>query len=100
MALAPSWGAPYRAYRSMWWPHSAGFEGIDFALTGGGQPDPDQIEAALHKLGMAVRRRHYLLEPLPMVSGPQRVVVDAVPPSPPRSLLDRSQAVVLQWALT
>lgn len=77
-ALARAWywrrpGAQrYQAYRRVHWPYSDGLGPIDFALTDGGHPDPAEIEAELGRLGMTVRRRHYLLLPLPMSSGWQR----------------------------
>jgi ubiquinone/menaquinone biosynthesis C-methylase UbiE len=63
---------PYLAYREVHWPHSEGLGSIDFFLTDGGHPDPEEIEAELTRLGMAIRRNHYLLLPLPMSSGWQR----------------------------
>jgi hypothetical protein len=54
------------------WPYSEQFGPIDFWLTDGGRPDPGEIERELRRLGMSVRRRHYLLLPLPMTSGWQR----------------------------
>jgi ubiquinone/menaquinone biosynthesis C-methylase UbiE len=77
-ALARGWywrrpGArAYLPYRRVHWPYSAGLGPIDFALTDGGHPDPAEIEAELARLGMTVRRRHYLLVPLPMSSRWQR----------------------------
>ena len=63
---------PYLAYRKVHWPYSDGLGPIDFFLTDGGHPDPDEIEAELTRLGMTTRRHHYLLFPLPMLSTWQR----------------------------
>jgi ubiquinone/menaquinone biosynthesis C-methylase UbiE len=63
----------YLAYRRVHWPYSDMLGPIDFMLTDGGQPDPLAIEAELSRLGMRVRRRHYLLVPLPMSSRWQEV---------------------------
>lgn len=63
---------PYLAYRQVHWPYSAQLGPIDFLLTDGGHPDPDAIEAELSRLGMTIRRNHYLLLPLPMASRWQR----------------------------
>ena len=61
-------GRTLSAYRWVHWPFSPGFTSIDFFLTDGGRPDPFAVEAELRRLGMTVRRRHYLLAPLPMES--------------------------------
>jgi ubiquinone/menaquinone biosynthesis C-methylase UbiE len=58
----------YLPYRRVHWPYSEQLGPIDFRLTDGGHPDPDEIEAQLRALGMQTRRRHYLLLPLPMSS--------------------------------
>ena len=64
--------APFLAYRRVHWPYSDGLGPIDFFLTDGAHPDPEVIERELSRLGMTVRRNHYLLLPLPMVSRWQR----------------------------
>lgn len=64
--------APFLPYREVHWPYSEGLGPIDFFLTDGGHPDPDEIEAELARLGMTIHRNHYLLLPLPMSSGWQR----------------------------
>lgn len=52
-ALAEVWywrrpaAEPYSAYREVHWPYSGGLGPIDFFLTDGGHPDPDEIEAEL-----------------------------------------------------
>jgi SAM-dependent methyltransferase len=58
----------FAAYRRVHWPYSEAFGDIDFTLTDGGEPDPEVVEAELRRLGMTVRRRHYLLLPLPMTT--------------------------------
>jgi ubiquinone/menaquinone biosynthesis C-methylase UbiE len=58
----------FEAYRQVHWPYSESLGEIDFALTDGGQPDADVVEAELRRLGLTVRRHHYLLLPLPMNS--------------------------------
>jgi ubiquinone/menaquinone biosynthesis C-methylase UbiE len=77
-AIAGAWywrrpaAAVYGAYRRTYWPHSGGLA-VDFVLTDGGHPDPDTVERELRRHGLRVTRRHYLLEPLPMVSVWQRL---------------------------
>lgn len=73
IAAAWYWRRPaawsHLAYRHVSWPHSETELGsVDFFLTDGAHPDPAVIEAELARLGMAFRRRHYLLVPLPMSS--------------------------------
>jgi ubiquinone/menaquinone biosynthesis C-methylase UbiE len=63
---------PYLGYRRVHWPYSEKLGPIDFCLTDGGHPDPEEIECELRRLGMTVHRRHYLLLPLPMMSPWQR----------------------------
>ncbi len=78
-AVAQGWywrrpaAEPYLRYREVHWPYSDGLGPIDFFLTDGGYPDPAEIEAELTRLGMAIRRCHYLQLPLPMSSHWQRV---------------------------
>lgn len=73
-AVATAWywrrpaARPFRPYRRVHWPYSAQLGDIDFSLTDGAHPDAGEIEEELTRLGMAVRRRHYLLVPLPMRS--------------------------------
>lgn len=73
-ALARSWywrrpaARQYLPYREVHWPYSETLGPIDFTLTDGGQPDAGTIEGQLSRLGMATRRHHYLLLPLPMSS--------------------------------
>ncbi len=64
---------PYLGYRRIHWPYSDKLGPIDFWLTDGGHPDPTEIEHELRRLGMTVKRRHYLLLPLPMASRWQQV---------------------------
>jgi SAM-dependent methyltransferase len=59
-------GRRFDAYRRVHWPYSASFGAVDFFLTDGGAPDPIAVEAEMRRLGLTVRRRHYLLAPLPM----------------------------------
>jgi SAM-dependent methyltransferase len=68
-------GRAHAVYRRGHWPHSGSvLRGIDFWLTDGGHPAPAAIEAELARLGMSVRRRHYLLAPLPMATRWQALV--------------------------
>jgi ubiquinone/menaquinone biosynthesis C-methylase UbiE len=72
-ALAAVWywrqpeASAFARYRHTYWPCSDDFS-VDFFLTDGGDPDPAVVERELRSLGMTVRRRHYLLVPLPMTS--------------------------------
>jgi SAM-dependent methyltransferase len=59
---------PFLVYRHVHWPHSVELGPIDFNLTDGGKPDAAEIETYLRGLGLRVRRRHYLLAPLPMIT--------------------------------
>jgi SAM-dependent methyltransferase len=59
--------AAFARYRRTYWPYSDRLA-VDFFLTDGGDPDPLVVERELRGLGMTVRRRHYLLVPLPMTS--------------------------------
>jgi hypothetical protein len=65
---------PYLSYRRVHWPYSETLGPIDFALTDGGRPDPEEIEGELARLGLTTSRRHYLLLPLPMTGRWQTVV--------------------------
>lgn len=81
VAAAWYWRRPgaraYLAYRRVHWPYSNELGRIDFWLTDGAHPDPTAIERELARLGMKVRRRHYLFVPLPM-SGRIQSIADSL----------------------
>lgn len=75
VAAAWYWRRPnaraYLEYRRVHWPYSADFRSVDFEIAEGGEVLPAAAETVLASAGIQVRRCHYLLEPLPMVSACQ-----------------------------